>query len=323
MSTRSGIGIEKEDGTVVGVYCHSDGYPTGVGMILQEHYREPTKLSSLVALGDISSLDQDIGEKHPFSDRPKGSSTFYGRDRGDTGTAPRTFATREEFRTGLRSAGVEFFYLAKTVDSAAEFAYRTTFENSGFETQWGASKPWGRWRSLELVLEQGVDVLFEHHPDEGPDLVVDHRGVRPGMVVLRAGSSVGRRWLAQHVDTDFGSGVEEARIDGLGITRDDLRPLLERADRDGLVVDQDTPRAPLSPEAETADIVVERHVLYGSPVLAVRFQTPGALDWAQRNRHPDVQGGDDGLWACHPQALPKIVGARREGLVVVVEGEDR
>jgi hypothetical protein len=63
--------------------------------------------------------------------------------------------------------------------------------------------------------------------------------------------------------------------------------------------------------------------MYGSPVLAVRFQTPGALDWAKRNKHPDVPGGDDGLWACHPQALSTIVGARREGLVVVVEGESK
>ena len=322
MSTRSGIGIDCGD-HIIGVYCHSDGYPQGVGKILQEHYRDPSKVVSLLNLGDISSLDQDIGEKHPFFDRPKGSTTFYGRDRGDRGTAPRLYATREEFRDALRDSGVEFFYLAKAVDANAEFTYRTTIDNSPYETQWGASKPWGRWRSLELVLEQGVGVLVEHHPDEGPDLVVDHRSGRPGAVVLRAGSSVGRRWLAQHVDTDFGSGVEEARIDGLGITRDDLRPHLERADRDGLVVDQDAPRAPLSTAAETADIVVERHVLYGSPVLAVRFQTPAALAWGERNRHPDVPGGDDGLWACHPQALPKILGARRESLVVVVEEESK
>ena len=82
MSTRSGIGIDCGD-HILGVYCHSDGYPQGVGKILQEHYREPTKVASLVNLGDISSLDQDIGENHPFSDRPEGSSTFYGRDRGD------------------------------------------------------------------------------------------------------------------------------------------------------------------------------------------------------------------------------------------------
>jgi hypothetical protein len=304
MSTRSGIGIDCGD-HVIGVYCHHDGYPDGVGKILQEHYREPAKVVSLVNLGDISSLDQDIGEKHPFSDRREGWTTFYGRDRGETGTAPKGFANREDFREHFRAAGVEYVYLA-------------TSEDSGYESRWEVSKPWGRWRSLEDVLEHGVDVLVEHHPDEGPDIVVDHASGRPGTAILRAGSRVGRQWLARHVDADF-----EYPLDEVAVHRESLRPHLERAARDGLVADQETPRAPLSPEAETADIVVERHVLFGSPVLAVRFQTPTALDWAKRNRHPDVPGGDDGLWACHPQALPKIVEARREGLVVVVEGEDR
>lgn len=92
-----------------------------------------------------------------------------------------------------------------------------------------------------------------------------------------------------------------------------------------IVVDQLSGPARLPPVgSDDADIVVERHFMYGSPVLAVRFQTPTALDWAKRNRHPDVPGEDsDGLWACHPKALQTIVGARREGLVVVVEGETK
>lgn len=308
MSTRSGIGIDCGD-HIIGVYCHYDGYPDGVGKILQVHYREPTKVVSLLNLGDISSLDQDIGEKHPFSDRPKGSTTFYGRDRGETGTAPRTFASREDFRQRLREAGVEYVYLA-------------TSEDSGYEMRWEVSKPWGRWRSLEDVLEHGVDVLVEGHPDEGPDLVVDHASGKPGTATLRVGSRVGREWLANATAQHFAE--VPPTVSSIRTTPHDLRGYLGRATRDGLVVDQLSGPARLPPDgSDDADIVVERHFMYGSPVLAVRFQTPGALDWAKRNKHPDVPGGDDGLWACHPQALSTIVGARREGLVVVVEGESK
>jgi hypothetical protein len=308
MSTRSGIGIDCGD-HIIGVYCHSDGYPEGVGKILQVHYREPTKVVSLVNLGDISSLDQDIGEKHPFSDRREGWTTFYGRDRGETGTAPRTFASREDFRKRLRDAGVEYVYLATTFDSM-------------YETRWEVSKPWGRWRSLEDVLEHGVDVLVEGHPDEGPDLVVDHASGQPGTATLRVGSRVGREWLANATAQHFAE--VPPTVSSIRTTPHDLRGYLDRATRDGLVVDQLGGPARLPPDgSDDADIVVERHFMYGSPVLAVRFQTPVALDWAKRNKHPDVPGGDDGLWACHPQALQTIVGARREGLVVVVEGESK
>lgn len=306
MSTRSGIGIQREDGTVVGVYCHSDGYPEGVGKILQEHYCEPTKLSSLVALGDISSLEQDIGEKHPFDKRPEGSTTFYGRDRGEPGTAPRTFSTREDFRDGLRKSHAEFLYLATAADA-------------GDGIVWEVSKAFGRWRSLELVLEQGVDALVEPDPDRGPDIVVDHVSGRPGTAVLRAGSRVGRQWLAFHVDQDFGS-----KIDGLHVVPDDLSGYCEHAEHDGLVVDHDDgPLRPSPTGAADADIVVKRHFLFGSPVLVVRYQSAKAIAWGERNRHPDVPSSDDvDLCLCHPKALPKIVGARREGLVVVIEGGD-
>jgi hypothetical protein len=310
MSTRSGIGIDCGD-HILGVYCHSDGYPQEVGKILQVYYREPAKVVSLLNLGDISSLDQDIGEKHPFSDRPEGSSTFYGRDRGDTGTALRAFASREDFRVALRAAGVEYVYLG--------YVLLATIVDSVYEMRWEVSKPWGRWRSLEDVLEHGVDVLVEGHPDEGPDIVVDHCNGHPGTAILRAGSRVGRGWLSETVDKDFADSV-----DGVAVTPELLRDFEEHAKRDGLVVDHDNgPARPRPAGSDNADIVVERHVLFGSPMLAVRFQTPTALDWWGRNRNPDVPVGREDVCLCHPKALQAIVGARREGLVVVVEGESK
>lgn len=85
MATRSTIAKLNPDGTLTSIYCHWDGYPDGVGATLKEHYTDPTKIDQLLALGDISSLREDIGEQHHF-DSSADVTTFYGRDRGETGT---------------------------------------------------------------------------------------------------------------------------------------------------------------------------------------------------------------------------------------------
>lgn len=53
MSTRSHIGIENSDGTVTYVYCHWDGYPTGVGAEIVDLNR--LKARQLIAGGDMST----------------------------------------------------------------------------------------------------------------------------------------------------------------------------------------------------------------------------------------------------------------------------
>ena len=56
MSTRCRIGIKLNDGRVVSIYNHSDGYPSVVGRILNEHYNTRKRIMSLMNLGDISIL---------------------------------------------------------------------------------------------------------------------------------------------------------------------------------------------------------------------------------------------------------------------------
>jgi hypothetical protein len=56
MSTRSRIGILNDDRSVTSIYCHFDGYPSGVGAILVAHYHDTVKVRELISLGDISSL---------------------------------------------------------------------------------------------------------------------------------------------------------------------------------------------------------------------------------------------------------------------------
>lgn len=87
MATRSTIAIEAADGTVKQIYCHWDGYLDHNGKLLITHYKDAAKAEQLIALGSISSLRRDVGEKHDFNNaddaREKGWTTAYHRDRGE------------------------------------------------------------------------------------------------------------------------------------------------------------------------------------------------------------------------------------------------
>ena len=123
MGTRSRIAVMH--GTVCkSVYCHWDGYLEHNGQILQQHY-DSAKANQLVALGDISSLRSEIGEKHAFSklevpmdgeayDKLYGDmTTFYGRDRGEEGCEWQVAHTFEEFLEQADGCGAEFYYVMK------------------------------------------------------------------------------------------------------------------------------------------------------------------------------------------------------------------
>jgi hypothetical protein len=86
MSTRSAI-IAKIGGMYQGIYCHFDGYPEGVGAILNKHYRDAPKVSALVSHGDMSSLGERVEPigRHSFDNPESGTCIYYGRDRGETG----------------------------------------------------------------------------------------------------------------------------------------------------------------------------------------------------------------------------------------------
>lgn len=87
MSTRSRIAIENQDGTVRSIYCHFDGYPEHNGAVLFENYKTQGKVESLVSLGAISFLQEEIeipeGVTHNFSNQQKGITVAYHRDRGE------------------------------------------------------------------------------------------------------------------------------------------------------------------------------------------------------------------------------------------------
>ena len=124
MGTRSVIGVMHGD-VCKSVYCHWDGYLSHNGRILQEHY-DSTKANQLVALGDISSLGKEIGEKHAFSqfelraeevqaykELTENWTTFYGRDREEEGTEWKVTHTFEQFLDRVNNCGAEYYYIMR------------------------------------------------------------------------------------------------------------------------------------------------------------------------------------------------------------------
>jgi hypothetical protein len=59
MSTRSRIGLELSDGSVLSVYHHWDGYPSWLGRILTTHYNSKSLAEELIDGGDMSSCWTD------------------------------------------------------------------------------------------------------------------------------------------------------------------------------------------------------------------------------------------------------------------------
>jgi len=90
MSTRARIAMALPNGKFKSIYTHWDGYPKHHGGILREHYSTPDRVTALLALGDLSALRAEIGEKHDFEQRGHNMCTAYRRDRGDKGVAAKT-----------------------------------------------------------------------------------------------------------------------------------------------------------------------------------------------------------------------------------------
>ncbi len=59
MSTRCRIAMKLNNGYYRSVYCHYDGYPDGVWMILRQHYDSVPEARMVIKAGDLSSLEED------------------------------------------------------------------------------------------------------------------------------------------------------------------------------------------------------------------------------------------------------------------------
>lgn len=152
MGTRSMIAIQNPyNKTVRAVYCHWDGYLEHNGSILAKHYAASPKVNNLIALGDLSSLRPEIGEKHAFSklevpmdgeayDKLYGNmTTFYGRDRGEKDVGFKVFPTLKAAEDHYTWS--DYFYCFK-YSKADDY-------QSG---EWFYKQVGGRWKKLAPAI---------------------------------------------------------------------------------------------------------------------------------------------------------------------------
>lgn len=81
MATRSRIGIQQKDGSVLSIYCHFDGYIEGNGKLLLKYYKTRSRVQKLIALGDISYLAPKLGSSKPNPSFDSNTVVAYCRDR--------------------------------------------------------------------------------------------------------------------------------------------------------------------------------------------------------------------------------------------------
>ena len=105
MGTRSRIGLELSDGSILSAYHHWDGYESWLGRILTTHYNSKDKASELIDGGDMSSCwtDKVWGENR--KDGQKYGPEYYSA-RGED-CPPRHDKDTEEFF----SIGEQYSYI--------------------------------------------------------------------------------------------------------------------------------------------------------------------------------------------------------------------
>ena len=69
MATRSRIGIELLDGSILSAYHHWDGYEAWLGRILKTHYNSKELAAELIDGGDMSTCWNDENQPEYYSAR--------------------------------------------------------------------------------------------------------------------------------------------------------------------------------------------------------------------------------------------------------------
>ena len=104
MGTRSRIGIQLQDDSILSVYHHWDGYPEWLGKTLKAQYNTKEKVAELIDGGDMSTCwaDEIWGKKLPKGEYAPEYYSARGED-----CPPRYDETREQFL----SDGEEYSYI--------------------------------------------------------------------------------------------------------------------------------------------------------------------------------------------------------------------
>ena len=114
MATRAII-AKLDDKGVKAIYNHSDGYLEHAGKILDKHYQDEDKVDELLAHGDVSMLDENIGVKIDFNDYKTRYANkqckFYMRDRGEKYKHAEQLKDETELIEFSSNCDVDFIYM--------------------------------------------------------------------------------------------------------------------------------------------------------------------------------------------------------------------
>ena len=114
METRAII-AKLDDKGVKAIYNHSDGYLEHAGRILAEHYKDENKVDELLAHGDVSIIDENIGVKIDFNDYKTRYANkqckFYMRDRGEKYKQAEQLKDETELIEFSNNCDVDFIYM--------------------------------------------------------------------------------------------------------------------------------------------------------------------------------------------------------------------
>ena len=102
MSTRSEIGVQLQDNSVISIYCHSDGYLAHNGRLLNNYYKTEYLAIDLIQHNDCSFLGQTTQD-----------SRFYNTWRNEN-TKFKKFPSSKEYLEEFKDhAFIEYCYLFK------------------------------------------------------------------------------------------------------------------------------------------------------------------------------------------------------------------
>ena len=177
MSTRSDIIVHLANDSWARVYCHNDGYPSHNGVILAEHYASQGLAEALIKLGDLSTLAETIGTKHPFDWYEKLYAKYreapdfkamredpvyvrfsrmckaYGRDRGEKDTGAAIGDSLPGVWPG-EDSDTEYAYVWSRAHGAPDGAWYIGFPSEGSQ----CLKP-----LPEAIAADAIGSALEHH----------------------------------------------------------------------------------------------------------------------------------------------------------------
>ena len=110
MGTRSRIGIQLKDDSILSVYCHYDGYPSFNGRVLREFYNTKEKVSQLINGGNMSCTWTNAGWNNETL--PEMGPLYYTM-RGESieDNAPELNKNKSEYLKTADDCGEEYAYL--------------------------------------------------------------------------------------------------------------------------------------------------------------------------------------------------------------------